>query len=383
MLEPTLTSNLAVTSPVATVESELKQATASPLYSQQQQQQQPQQVLKAVPSMASKPPSSPPISQQVTGVPRVAVVASPATTPSSGGSSGSFLSHVLKVPHTLKTFSLSLLSKKKPRTRPEDLFESESSYDEDEEEIKGGIPSSLAASRTVKRNSTNVDTKEYNLPIGSERKRRQSINSSKKPTKPLAKPIEPSPQINLDKSTPGCLAFIYGHTTNGEDATPDLIQERPGPLFSPSVVDQEIKTQQPPTTPTQITEVAFNNFPLVGEDPLPLVPQSTVAPMRTFGSNDQDIESTGDSDEEDEEERINPGYKEWKRRRRAWTKVRNPNIHPQESTIKHMSESDKVTVYKHMIIHNRRLKKPIPLSDVLVVLKAGWLATGQWPSKAM
>ena len=92
----------------------------------------------------------------------------------------------------------------------------------------------------------------------------------------------------------------------------------------------------------------------------------------------EDIDSASDSDsEEEEEERINPGYKEWKKRRKAWTKGQEKVI-PPNSVIEKLSESERVTVYKHFM-NNRKAKKPVSLADLLIIMKAGWIATGQWP----
>lgn len=99
-----------------------------------------------------------------------------------------------------------------------------------------------------------------------------------------------------------------------------------------------------------------------------------------LNSTEEDIDSASDSDsEEEEEEKINAGYKEWKKRRKAWTKGQE-KVKPPNSVIDNLSEAERVTVYKHLV-NNRKVKKPMPLADLLIVMKAGWIATGQWPSQ--
>lgn len=49
------------------------------------------------------------------------------------------------------------------------------------------------------------------------------------------------------------------------------------------------------------------------------------------------------------------------------------------STLTNVPESSYPGIYKMLVKDNRRLKKPMPLADALVVMKAGWVATGQWP----
>lgn len=279
-------------------------------------------------------------------------------------SSGSFFSQVRKVPQTLKNLSLNFLksssgnssknstpaikpSRKKKKIKPEDLFESDYDYDDDEDpkfkQPRGStVPKRGTSPNTPKRYATNVDTKQYNIPSRAERKRRYSNNSRKNPP-----PAVPTPAVtqttvapltlhddNNDKPA-GCLAFIYGHTVHGLD-----------PIFAESYAARAL------------------------ENPL----QNTRA-LRPVGSND-DIASLAESDSEDEEEeRINPGYKEWKRRRSEWTRGAKTQ-EPQESIVKNMSESERVMVYKHLVMNNRRVKKPMMLSDVMDVLHSGWAATG-------
>lgn len=95
---------------------------------------------------------------------------------------------------------------------------------------------------------------------------------------------------------------------------------------------------------------------------------------------EEDIESANEGDsEEDEEERINPQYREWKIQRKKWTKGQEKAV-PQQSILPRLSEDERIMVYKHLVLNHRRCKTPIPLADALVILKAGWIATGQWPA---
>lgn len=332
--------------------------------------------------------------------------------PSSAGSSSFsvFMSHVRKMPRTLKNLlarstgsdsgpegitKSSMLFRKKFRVKPEDLFESDISYEDEEDDLfRYNLNATLtgATAPTPKQYSTNVDMKEYNLPIGSERKRLYNNSKHVPPTRPTDSvvPTGLENNNNLDKSTTGCLAFIYGHTVHGADITKAFPPAggRDSPPFSSSDLKKD-KSPQLQTQPKMSTDILPAQLPHTVTPHINIAKISTFEPVRTLGST-HEIESPSEDSsdsESDEEERINPGYKEWKKRRKAWTKrssgsTQGQSKPSQESAIKHMSESEKVTIYKHLVLNNRRLRKPVPLADALVVLKTGWVATGQWPARA-
>lgn len=113
---------------------------------------------------------------------------------------------------------------------------------------------------------------------------------------------------------------------------------------------------------------------LVPQDQSPIV--TTPVVMSTT-----DIDSADDYDsEEEEEERINSGYKEWKKRRKEWTKGEG-SVKPQQSILPRLSEKDRILAFKHLVVNNRKCKKPLPLADVLIILKAGWIDSGEWPTQ--
>lgn len=94
-----------------------------------------------------------------------------------------------------------------------------------------------------------------------------------------------------------------------------------------------------------------------------------------FASDSEDSDADDDDDPDADN---NIGYREWKRRRREWT--RNcENVEPLKSTLDDVPEASYPTLYNMLVKQSRPLKKPLPLADALVIIKAGWVATGQWP----
>lgn len=90
------------------------------------------------------------------------------------------------------------------------------------------------------------------------------------------------------------------------------------------------------------------------------------------------------ADEEDEEvsdeELTNPGYREWKRRRREWTRG-SYTVNPKQSLIASVPEHIYPNIYDALVKKSRPLKQPINLSDAIKVIKAGWVADGTWPTQ--
>lgn len=96
-------------------------------------------------------------------------------------------------------------------------------------------------------------------------------------------------------------------------------------------------------------------------------------------SLDVRVDSDNELDDNDaEEERTNPGYSEWKKRRKEWTKGQEDAV-PKPSILNRLTPEGRITAYTHLVLNNRKCKSPLPLADVLVILKAGWIASGQWP----
>ncbi|KAF5102305.1 hypothetical protein D0Z00_000488 [Geotrichum galactomycetum] len=95
-------------------------------------------------------------------------------------------------------------------------------------------------------------------------------------------------------------------------------------------------------------------------------------PVNVNDGDDEDIESMDGSDAEDlEEEAVNPGYREWKLRRKDWTRDQG-KITPQPSVIKNLSHPALLAVYQNLVVNRRKVRNAMSLEDVLVVLQAGW-----------
>lgn len=95
-------------------------------------------------------------------------------------------------------------------------------------------------------------------------------------------------------------------------------------------------------------------------------------PVNVNDGDDEDIESMNGSDDEDlEEEAVNPGYREWKRRRKEWTRDQD-KIAPQPSVIKNLSRPAILAVYQNLVVNRRKVRNAMSLEDVLVVLQVGW-----------
>ncbi|KAG5368332.1 hypothetical protein CKK34_1938 [Yarrowia sp. E02] len=104
-----------------------------------------------------------------------------------------------------------------------------------------------------------------------------------------------------------------------------------------------------------------------------------------------------DMTSEDEEAHWNDGYRLWKERRAAWL-TPHPEylqeLKEKEEGGEHAGEAENSDtarfedipeegypmVYERLVDKTKTLKKPLNLAFVLKVMKAGWVATGQWPS---
>lgn len=105
-----------------------------------------------------------------------------------------------------------------------------------------------------------------------------------------------------------------------------------------------------------------------------------------------------DMTSEDEEAHWNDGYRLWKERRNAWLtphpeylqemkekeEAGEDGIQEPESSetakFEDIPEEGYPMVYERLVDKTKTLKKPLNLAFVLKVMKAGWVATGQWPS---
>lgn len=271
-------------------------------------------------------------------------------------------------------------SSRKLKTRPETLFESDRSYDEYDSFRNTRANDCITVPPTLnatKKYSTNVDLKEYNIPSRAERKRRYSSNSRKQNSKALGSP-SPAPSqtrnIPTPKTTvnsPVTVASTGASTTSNTTATLNVDENlKRAESCLASIYGAGVGVIDPAFADAYAKGASMDKRTV-------RTPKAQVGAQRYFSSLD-DIESMSGSDSEDAEEmELNPGYKEWKARRDAWTAPRTDYTpEPQCSVIKGMSESDKVLVYKHLVVNNRRVKKAIPLSDVINVLHAGWASAG-------
>jgi len=127
------------------------------------------------------------------------------------------------------------------------------------------------------------------------------------------------------------------------------------------------------TKSTPLASAAPANTP--GQNPPTHAPAAAPRerkPVNVNDGDDEDIESMDGSDAEDlEEEDVNPGYREWKRRRKDWTRDQG-KITPQPSVIKNLSHPAILAVYQNLVVNRRKVRNAMSLEDVLVVLQAGW-----------
>ncbi|ANB12514.1 hypothetical protein AWJ20_770 [Sugiyamaella lignohabitans] len=113
----------------------------------------------------------------------------------------------------------------------------------------------------------------------------------------------------------------------------------------------------------------------------PPLTTSQTAPAAIETAADSDGEFRTDDEAEEEEERINPGYKEWKRIRREWTKGSDQIVH-RESALVNVPQSMYPKIYQCLVQQARPLRQPLNLADALKVIKAGWVSDGQWEAAA-
>lgn len=296
-------------------------------------------------------------------------VSAPLSSPSSASSTSSmnsFFSNIRKVPRTIKNIltrtSTSSEGTSKPKKRsklkPIDLFEPQSHSLSEEDKT---AYSYLTAQPKQKKYSTNVDTKEYNLPIGSDRKK--SSNPAVAPATKVyttSKTLETFPQV----TTP---------TTNDQTSkfTTELAKSETATTFRSSDLDKATESPIRVTSKTTSTE--------------PLQPEITRTKHSSYydeliAENDVDSISSSESQGEEKDDSLTPGERRWKLQRKAWLKPRpEAAIPPRASVIKPMSEAERIAVYKYLVVSNRQLREPMLLSDALLVLRSGWVASGQCP----
>jgi hypothetical protein len=169
--------------------------------------------------------------------------------------------------------------------------------------------------------------------------------------------------IPLFKTTGDPVTSILANTAYHSDIYSDQLQ-----LYTHRVMVSTIST-----TPTPVMPVAPVSTP--AQKPPTHAPAAAPRerkPVNVNDGDDEDIESMDGSDAEDlEEEAVNPGYREWKRRRRDWTRDQG-KITPQPSVIKNLSHPAILAVYQNLVVNRRKVRNAMSLEDVLVVLQAGW-----------
>ncbi|KAF5093123.1 hypothetical protein D0Z00_004231 [Geotrichum galactomycetum] len=289
----------------------------------------------------------------------------PLSSPSSSSSSSSmntFFSNVCKVPRTLKNMLIRASSpnpasdtkhkpKKRTKLKPIDLFQPLSLTTSEEDNAAYGYVVANSQQKH-KKYSTNVDTKQYRLPTSADRKKSKvsaatESHATNNNLESISQAITPTTGTELPKS----------EITNTTTATT---------LGSNDISNENVSPATTAEGPAPITRNKHSSY----YDEL-------------LAENDIDnlsISSSSDSESDDEEERLTPGDRRWKRQHKAWLKPHpDTATPPRPSVVKHMSEAERIAVYKYLVVNNRRLREPLSLADTLVVLRSGWVASGQCP----
>ena len=297
------------------------------------------------------------------GKPPASVVLSSPSSSSSSSSMNTFFSHVCKVPRTLKNMLTRTSSpnsasdtihkpKKRTKLKPIDLFEPLPSSTSEEYRAADQY---VAANfyQKHRKYSTNVDTKQYWLPTSADRKKAKA--SAAATSSGTNKTLESGQAMPITNGT----ELPKSETTTTKTAT----------TLESSDMAKSNENASPTTTPEEAAVITRNKHSSYYEELL--------------AENDIDslsISSASDGESDDEDESLTPGDRRWKLQRKAWLKP-HPDVAtpPRPSVVKHMSEAERITVYKYLVVNNRRLREPISLSDALIVLRSGWVASGQCP----
>lgn len=181
--------------------------------------------------------------------------------------------------------------------------------------------------------------------------------------------ITPAPESGADRSLSAALSGATGTGAAGAHAAPQI---PPLPLgASPSTNTNNNSANNINTLHKATTSIT--------SDPTTLFPES-------------------DMTSEDEEAHWNDGYRLWKDRRAAWLTPHPEYIQEQKekeeagengaeeaegsdiARFEDIPEEGYPMVYERLVDKTKTLKKPLNLAFVLKVMKAGWVATGQWPN---
>ncbi|QNP96702.1 hypothetical protein B0I73DRAFT_129393 [Yarrowia lipolytica] len=183
--------------------------------------------------------------------------------------------------------------------------------------------------------------------------------------------ITPAPDSGADRSLSAALSGITGPGTGGAGPT--------GTVGAPQLPPLSLGT-----SPSINTNNSTNNINTlhkattsITSDPATLFPES-------------------DMTSEDEEAHWNEGYRLWKERRAAWLTPHPETLQEQKEKeeggnnaeaessdtvrFEDIPEEGYPMVYERLVDKTKTLKKPLNLAFVLKVMKAGWVATGQWPN---
>jgi hypothetical protein len=274
-----------------------------------------------------------------------------------------FFSNVCKVPRSLKNMLTRTSSsnpasdskhkpKKRTKLKPIDLFLPLSTSEEDNAADGYMVANSQ---QKHKKCSTNVEIKQHRLPTSADR------NNSKV----SAATESPATNNNLESVSQGITL-----TKGTELPKSEITNTTTATTLGSNDMTKSNENASPATTAEEGAAVITRNKHSSYYDEL-------------LAENDIDslsISSSSDNESDDEEERLTPGDRRWKRQHKAWLKPHPETATPpRASVVKHMSEAERIAVYKYLVVNNRRLREPLSLADTLVVLRSGWVATGQCP----
>ncbi|EPY51014.1 hypothetical protein SPOG_04897 [Schizosaccharomyces cryophilus OY26] len=74
------------------------------------------------------------------------------------------------------------------------------------------------------------------------------------------------------------------------------------------------------------------------------------------------------------------GVNEWYKRRSAWLLDHDKLTNEHSSNEVVISKDVYLNVYKMLVHQEQKLKRPVKLSSIVGVLKAGWVEEGFWPA---
>ncbi|KAL2315218.1 hypothetical protein POMI540_1259 [Schizosaccharomyces pombe] len=74
------------------------------------------------------------------------------------------------------------------------------------------------------------------------------------------------------------------------------------------------------------------------------------------------------------------GVEEWHKRRSSWLLGKKSTEETDSSNEVVVPENVYLNVYEALVYRKQKLKRPVKLSIVIAVLKAGWIRDGFWPA---